>query len=572
MKAYFQISSLSFILLASIIICNCTAHPDSTCGTFELWNLLHCATAYVSTRLICSTLQRRQLETAITTVIAIICLYQAGLGTIQLCSNFTTAGITGSFGNSGIYGGFLAVSASMTAVWLMVHHTHRHRCPQQILRCLTAVPLTTALFLIPITMSRAAILSLATVTIVFTIKTPGIRRLLRIKYAFTGKRRPAIICTLIFLTVAASVFIYRIKKDSADGRIFMSRICIEEICRKPLSGAGAGRFLAAYGESMRKHFQSGHYTDRERITADCPEYPFNTFLCIGVEYGIPAMLLLFIGAISVITYQIRCNSPLGYGLLALSVFAIFSYPQEIMFFRILASTLAAAGFEQEHRHTGAIRLVYGALILVFATGIAIESDAIRPKQTATEEWQRYITAYQPQTYALIASKGARFLHDMEHDHHFLFQYGQALLETEQYEKADSILQLGASISCDPMFWNLIGRCRQARGKYEEAGKCYILAFGTLPNRLYPLYLLAQLYNEEEDRRKLYMMYDYIKSFIPKKESETTMRLREEVSDMVLQQTSVQDTVFTGITKVNVVPTPSVESTISFPWCSSVTME
>lgn len=61
-----------------------------------------------------------------------------------------------------------------------------------------------------------------------------------------------------------------------------------------------------------------------------------------------------------------------------------------------------------------------------------------------------------------------------------------------------------------------------------------------------------------------MMYDYIKSFIPKKESETTLRLRKEVSDMVTQQSGGQDTVFTGIMNVNVVPTPSVESTRSFP--------
>lgn len=563
MKAYYHISSLSFILLASIITCNCAAHTNTACGNFELWNLLHCATAYVTIRLICSVSHRKQFETVVTAAIAILCLWQAGFGIVQLYSNATTAGITGSFSNSGIYGGFLAVSASMTGVWLMSLHAHRHRQPQQILRYPAAISLTAALVLIPVTMSRAAILSLATVTIVFTLRTPSIRRLLRIKYAFNRKRRLTIICTTIFLTVTA-IFTYRIKKDSADGRIFMGRICIEEICRKPLTGAGAGRFTAAYGEGMRRHFQSGHFTDKERVTADCPEYPFNTFLCIGVEYGIPAMLLMFIGTLSVIIYHIRCRSPLGYGLLALSVFAIFSYPQEIMFFRILASTLAAAAFEQEYRHTGAMRLIYRIMILVFATGIAIESNAIRPKLKARKEWQRHITAYQPQTYALVAAKGAGFLQNMGHDHRFLFQYGQALLETGQYEKADSVLQLGASISCDPMFWNLIGRCRQARRKYEEAEKCYVFAFETLPNRLYPLYLLARLYYEEGDSCKLYIMYDYIKSFIPKKESETTLRLRKEVSDMVTQQSGGQDTVFTGIMNVNVVPTPSVESTRSFP--------
>jgi len=44
-----------------------------------------------------------------------------------------------------------------------------------------------------------------------------------------------------------------------------------------------------------------------------------------------------------------------------------------------------------------------------------------------------------------------------------------------------------------MFYNIIGRNEQALGNYEAAEAAFLRAYRTVPHRLYPLYLLAELY-------------------------------------------------------------------------------
>lgn len=62
-------------------------------------------------------------------------------------------------------------------------------------------------------------------------------------------------------------------------------------------------------------------------------------------------------------------------------------------------------------------------------------------------------------------------------------------------EANQVLLAGASSSSDPMFYNLIGNNYLALGETEKAEEYYWKAYYTLPNRLYPLYLLAKLYHE-----------------------------------------------------------------------------
>ena len=50
----------------------------------------------------------------------------------------------------------------------------------------------------------------------------------------------------------------------------------------------------------------------------------------------------------------------------------------------------------------------------------------------------------------------------------------------------------------------------------------------VPNRLYPLFLLAKLYYIEGDTARFLDMTDRVESFIPKVESVNTERLREEI--------------------------------------------
>lgn len=76
---------------------------------------------------------------------------------------------------------------------------------------------------------------------------------------------------------------------------------------------------------------------------------------------------------------------------------------------------------------------------------------------------------------------------------FLFEYGQCLAKTGQYGESIPVLREGAAKSSDPMFYNIIGKSEQALGNYEAAEAAFRQAYHMVPHRLYPLYLLAELY-------------------------------------------------------------------------------
>ena len=112
---------------------------------------------------------------------------------------------------------------------------------------------------------------------------------------------------------------------------------------------------------------------------------------------------------------------------------------------------------------------------------------------------------------------------------FMFAYGRTLNILGDYQKSDSILLIGAEYSSDPMFWNIMGNNSLALGNYREAENRYMHAFFMVPNRLYPLYLLAKLYYIEGDTTRFLIMADKVESFIPKVESTKTEKLRTEIS-------------------------------------------
>lgn len=93
--------------------------------------------------------------------------------------------------------------------------------------------------------------------------------------------------------------------------------------------------------------------------------------------------------------------------------------------------------------------------------------------------------------------------------------------------------LGANISSDPMFWNVMGNNSLALGKYREAEERYKHAFYMVPNRLYPLALLAKLYHTEGDTVRFLNMAEKVETFVPKKESVNTESLRNEIAEIKL---------------------------------------
>lgn len=477
--------------------------------------------------------------------ITVVCVRESFLGLSQLLgfrtSNDFLHACTGSFDNPGPYGGFLSVCISIMGAWVLsVKITGKESIIRKVLYWIILATAFFALILLPSTQSRSALLGLGCSTLLFVIRNESVRSKL-----IPVVRRYGMIIGIGALLLGTGA--YHFKKPSADGRVFMARISTMTMCRNGMKGAGAGHFGAAYGETQAGYFERQIaergsddldwkvLNEHDRLTAECPDNAFNEYLFIGVEHGLIAMLLFCAVIFISIAISYRNDSVWCYGLTSFAAFAWFSYPLHVWQFQILFPILVTACILSTHRKNRKEFTVSIATLLLFLGcffwTLSTRLPEVKQRKCVEKEWKRAERWHNMEHYEYVVEDCKPLFPYMKHDRSFLFAYGQSLNKTGQYEKSDSILKLGTEISSDPMFWNVMGNNSLAMGRYHEAEERYKHAFYMVPNRLYPLTLLAKLYHTEGDTARFLDMVQKVETFVPKIESVSTERLRDEIREI-----------------------------------------
>ena len=466
------------------------------------------------------------VQFAVLGIIAATSLYESFFGLMQLFGHFRSNhfmyACTGTFQNPGPYGGFLAVCASVLGAYAIFGKN-------VVFKYICSIVSLTALVIIPSTMSRAAVLGVACAALVMAVScTAGKSFIKKHKY------------WLIALALLVGGGAYAVKKPSADGRFFITKISSQIMVRHALFGVGQGHFGGAYGQRQYEYFGRAidlHGSDpfdwtvlnkAERMTADCPEYPFNEFVLIGVENGIPAMLLFMSIFVMCICCSFKEESLWAYGLVSFAVFAFFSYPLHIPLFQIQLALLLAMSVPLDRNSKS--DLCFAAIaFLICLVSFFCRYPKYRQSLVYEKQWQETELWYNMEYYDYVVEDAAELYEQLKFNSRFMFEYGQSLSKTGQYAKSDSVLMTGAAECCDPMFWNIMGNNSLAQGNFEHAQECYMHAFRMVPNRLYPLCRMANLYYVKQDFANFEIMRDIIDKFPAKIESATTERLRSEVA-------------------------------------------
>ena len=257
-------------------------------------------------------------------------------------------------------------------------------------------------------------------------------------------------------------------------------------------------------------------------------------------------MLLFILIITISSISsLKNNTIWNFGLFSFAVFAFFSYPLKEIEFQLLLPILISSClldknsivqmsikgtsiFSTEKINIICIIITTFLTFITIAYALLVIVPDLKQQKWAKNEYKKIELWYKTEHFDYIADNCDTLLPYMKHDYHFLFAYGQALNKTGNYEKSDSVLKMGSEISSDPMFWNVMGNNSLAQGHFREAEVRYKHAFYMVPNRLYPLYLLAKLYHTEGDTARFLDMAERVETFIPKVESINTERLRAEI--------------------------------------------
>ncbi len=457
-------------------------------------------------------------------VIATLCVYQEYLGYSQLLTNLGKNNgqdiCVGSFSNSGPYGGFLAVCSTLLVAAYFKE-------PRKWIKITYIVIAGLALILLPCTLSRASILSFGVAMLVLGLRSKRVVALLRRYWTYI---------TIAAVLICVGAYIY--KKPSADGRLLMARVGLRMIKENGWHGVGLGNYSGAYGKAQAGLFEEYLYDEAGnfktdnipegiRMVADCPTYAFNEYLRMGIEAGPVAMIVFILLIVAALVRLYKSDSYWLYPLICMSVFAFFSYPLEIDMLVFMSVLFLASANNESDQKLGTS--AFFVLLFVFLGSQCIE----KYRQLGLN---RRLNPYSASMKRLCSSRTRhiivneqKWMDQTTYDASTLFIYGRFLNQNGNYELSDSVLMVGAEHSNDPMFWNVMGNNSLALGKYREAEQRYKYAFSIVPNRLYPLCLLAKLYYAQGDTLHFMEMAGIIRSFKAKVESQNTSLLRDEIA-------------------------------------------
>ena len=393
-------------------------------------------------------------------------------------SNHSLYALTGSFYNPGPYSGFLAMCVPVAL--------HEWLEGKRIWKPMALVALVLMLVVLPSGMSRSAWVA--------ALVASGY--VLGMHYREKVCRYWKYFCVGGLLLVVLAVGAYHWKKDSADGRLLMWKVATQAVLDQPWQGVGWEYVAGAYGDAQERYFASGAASEQEAHVAGAPEYVFNEYLQVAMAWSVPALcgILLLVGGCFYLGHRGRMFGVCG-GLLSLGVFSFSSYPFQFVEFILAFLALlvtCAMGFRKTWLR-----------VLALVLGIGLGA---------------YLSEHRPQ-------KNARRM----------FEQAHALHKAGQWQASTDLLKETMKISSDAMILNIIGKNCQALGVYEEAEAWFVRSTHRLPNRIYPYYLLAKLYEEHPEvfpREKLEWAARMVLEKEAKVESTAIREMREEVKALL----------------------------------------
>ena len=452
--------------------------------------------------------------------------------------------LTGSFQNPGPYSAYLMLGlVTGTAAWQSYRHfTVRRNSMKKhtliALRYIIFCAMIPMCVMLPATWSRAA--WFGTVMSALCI----------FKQCY-WKHRYALWSILLIGGAA----LYLIKRGSADGRILIWLSSVTTWAEAPWFGVGTGGFNNACAEGISSLYKRGTVLS----SAGVADNSYNLLVKILVEQGITGAMMAVVLFYIVMVRLHKNSRPLFYGMTSLLLFSMFSYPFDLLPYRIIAITVTAWS---ESASSCKICYHFQKQIIGFAACLKQEIGfAACQKQEGRRElacighallscllvflaWQAYKLVREShnadQSYNLIrGNRDKAFIKDyyellpLEEDNQdFLFDFGKILREYGRYNDSNAILRKGTTCSADPMFHVLIGNNYRDMKRYALAEDSYKKAFAIMPNRLYPLYQLMLMHDDCGEKTKARNIARTIIEMKPKIESPATRDMKYKAAEIM----------------------------------------
>ena len=451
--------------------------------------------------------------------------------------------LTGSFFNSGPYSGYIMVVAPLALCAMLKDAIVFKRkffigfLPHYLRFTVSILAFIGVVLVLPATMSRAAWIA-AIVGCGFVLSLHYLQKTHFRAYLIRQRKRVILFLSIgVVLAVCGGAGIYQLKKNSADGRALIWKTTLKMVPKHPM-GVGLGHFSGAYGEEQAAYFATGKYSNQEELVAGNPDYAFNEYLQIITEFGVVAAVVFFISFILLIYLGIKRKAiAVTGGLISLLVFASMSYPFNLLPFLIVLVFLIALILTQKQavRAKGftekSVVLHWQAVLFLLIAAVIILSATLYqryPTYNAYKEWNNLKMMGSADAYSETKNDYEKLYPYLSDQTPFLFEYAQCLNKAGEYAKSNQVLAQAIKISCDPMLYNIIGKNYQSLKNYQLAEQNFLLASRIVPNRIYPYYLLANLYAESGNTQQAMFMAQKVLKKEPKVQSTAVNEMREKM--------------------------------------------
>ncbi len=447
--------------------------------------------------------------------------------------------LTGSFFNPGPYAGYLSMILPISLFYLLndyrfIKNKYSKAYFIPYLRwSISFLTFICILLVLPATMSRAswigAILGCTVVLLQFFLQSKSV-------YIKRNKKKRFYGCILLIAGLIISCLgLYSLKKDSADGRVFIWKISLSIIKQHPC-GVGLGRFPGAYSEAQISYFESKKGTTHEQNIAEPVEYAFNEYIQLCTEFGIGALMLFLTFLTASLYYSIKIKNHAESGaLISLLIFASMSYPFRvlplaILLIILLATNTSSLNIKPHFFYANKKLYTYIIIFILTITTYSSISNSYSSYQ-AHKSWGKAKELYRSNAFKKGAEEYAQLYSYLNNDISFMFEYARCLSKSYQFKESNQIIHKALKISCDPMFYNIMGKNYQDLKEYSAAESYFLKSSSLVPNRIYPYYLLGKLYYTTKAYEKAYKMTQVVNKKKPKVSSPAINEMKDEINQL-----------------------------------------
>lgn len=413
------------------------------------------------------------------------------------------------------------------------------------IKYLSLLTILTVILVLPSTQSRAAWIAVLVSGSIVILNSENFYNNIRanfeiIKIRLTPFLKILFITIFIIIITGIIIGLYYIKPDSASGRFLIWKVTINMIADKPVFGHGNEKFAANYMEYQADYFIKNPGSKYIKVAGD-NNYAFNDVLKLCSELGIIGLtitLLMFYFIFNDIFFR---NSNIHkkasqYGFLSVLVFSLFSYPSEIIAIKInvvlFLAIISSNSFVINSIISKYNKFIQVIIVVILITTLILLKKPLTELKKSYEKFNEGYSLYQYGAYDECIRNYQEAYKYLKNNGTFMVAYGKGLSIAGKHEEAIKILNEAKDYLTNTILYTALGDSYKAVREYKKAEKAYLRAWDMVPDRFYPGYLLAKLYQETGQKKKAKEIANKIISKSPKIPSQAVEEIKFEMRKII----------------------------------------